>query len=223
MVSLEDFNVVVGRQSRGGPAGQGKEEIGGERHVGRDEDRQPLARAAELRHAGGIETGDPDDQRCSCVRHGRQIVAERIRQREIDGDRGVRERLIASAVTCTATGPVWATSPASRPSAALVEDARAPESTKSADSRIARTRQRPIRPLIPSIATFVMSAAHPAEKLLARLRATTAGADCGSCRQRQGDFELARSRSFCSAFRSTGRLDHDTAEEIASSPRRAPA
>src|SRR6185503_977028 len=65
----------------------------------------------------------------------------------------------------TATGPDWATSPASRPSVALDGDASAPVRTKSGDSRIARTRQRPTRPLIPSTATFVMSVSHPAEEL----------------------------------------------------------
>src|SRR5688572_18180525 len=73
-----------------------------------------------------------------------------------------------SAVTGTATGPVCANSPASRPSEALAAEASAPVSTKSGDSRMARTRQRPTRPLIPSTATGFMSApsaSHASEKL----------------------------------------------------------
>ena len=42
----------------------------------------------------------------------------------------------------------------------------------------------PSRPLTPSTATFVMSAAHPAEELLARPRARSARADCAACRPR---------------------------------------
>src|SRR5688572_2792468 len=70
-----------------------------------------------------------------------------------------------SAVTATATGPVCATSPASRPSAALVGEASAPLRTKSGDSRMARTRQRPTRPVMPSTATGFMSASRASEEL----------------------------------------------------------
>ncbi len=109
-----------------------------------------------------------------------------------------------SAVTGTATGPVWATSPASRPSAALVGEARAPVRVKSGDSRIARTRQRPDPSADPEHRDVRHVSCRSWRRTAARPRTRSAGADCGSGRPPRGQLSNLRSSSFCCALRSTG-------------------
>src|SRR5262245_41135419 len=119
-----------------------------------------------------------------------------------------------SAVTATAIGPAWAISPASRPRAELEGDASAPVSTKSGDSRIARTRQRPTRPLIPSTATFVISAAHPAEELAHALEPGALARIMAPAVRSQRALELAE-QIFLLRAELHGRLDDHAAEKIA--------